>query len=76
MNIDSKGTLPGLVGGAKAEPKKLSIKCKNEFCNSNQAVEVTPNLGAGVGGVPHNRTYQCCICNCVWTVSTGGFVNL
>jgi hypothetical protein len=76
MTIDPKGTSPGLANGARVEPKKISMGCKNEFCTSIQVVEVTPQAGVSGSSDFHNRTYQCCVCNSVWTVPTGGFVNL
>lgn len=79
MNFDPKGTTPGLNPGVKPEPKIQHLKCRENSCDSVQAIEITA-LAGGVqsdgGGANHTRLYQCIKCKHTWVIGVGGNINI
>lgn len=69
MKIDHAGTTPGLMGKAD-EQTVIHMKCKNQDCDSINAVQVhIPNQ-------PHQRVYKCVKCHRSWGANVGGAFNL
>ncbi len=69
MKIDHAGTTPGLVGQV-AQQKTVNMKCKNQGCDSIEAVQVE------IPGQPHQRVYKCVKCHRSWGANVGGSIDL
>ena len=76
MNMDPKGTTPGLAPGAAPKAKVINLKCKglNGNCSSLEATEiVVEETQAGVA--PSQRVYACTKCGHTSSMSVGGPVH-
>ncbi len=76
MNMDPKGTAPGLAQGAAPKVKTIHLKCKglNGNCTSLVATEiVVEETQAGVA--PSQRVYACTECGFTSSMSVGGPVH-
>lgn len=71
MSIDLEGTTPGLAP-ATTPQKVLNMRCRNERCDSIEAVEVP------VESLPHagHRVYRCLKCGHTRPLSVGGHLNI
>lgn len=72
MNIDEKGTAPGLTPAAKVKPETVAIRCRSNKCDSIEAVEIK------VGSPEHTgqRLYQCVKCGKPISLNVGGHFSL
>ena len=66
--IDPAGVTPGLVGQPPEEQKKFHMRCKNDACDSIEALEIH------IAGAPHQRIYKCVKCHRTWGANVGGYV--
>jgi hypothetical protein len=71
--VDPAGVTPGLAEKATLKEKVVFLKCRNEKCDSMEAVEielkeVPPQIG--------QRAYRCVKCNYTWALRVGGPFNL
>lgn len=64
MPIDSKGTRPGLTPEKEAPPT-VFMRCKNDSCGSNEAIEMVIPGNDGI------RLYRCAKCHRTSTVGVG-----
>jgi len=75
MNFDPKGTAPGINAGEPPAAKTLHVKCRNDSCDSIQAIEIVTEPVRPGAGASHNRLYQCVKCHHTWNMPVGGSVN-
>jgi len=72
MSIDQKGTSPGLTTGAKVEEKVHNMRCKNERCDSMEAIEIKIDAPSHHG----QRVYRCVKCSQPVSLNVGGSINI
>jgi hypothetical protein len=66
--IDPAGVTPGLAEKATPKESVIFLKCRNEKCDSMEAVEIKLESPPQIG----QRAYRCVKCNHTWALRVGG----